>query len=211
MIRIFLTVLILSFVYIGSDLAAQEGADNTLWASLRLRIKPDDKTTVDIRPISRFHDNYSDYRNSSIDYSVTRKVSSVVTLGLLGRTWFLQDGSNRQFVWPFVVVGTKAGKFSLNTRFMKHWAIDVKGVPDRDFFRVKPFINYPLADNMTATAAIEPWYQFDDENRFVRMRYEFGLSYGITEHISAAILYRREEDKISPDFDMMVTTLTYKL
>lgn len=193
---------------------AQEGytqADNTLWASVRLRIIPDDKSKIDIRPISRFHENYSDYRNTSVDYSYSRKVSSLVTLGLIGRTWFLEDGSNRQFIWPFVSLGVKSGKSSIQTRFMKHWALDLDGVPDRDFFRIKPAMSYPLSDKLTSQLAIEPWYQFDNENRFTRIRYEIGLGYKLSKHLSAAALYRRENDEISPDFDMMVTTLTYQL
>lgn len=192
-------------------------ADNTLWASLRLRINPDDKSTIDIRPISRFHDNYSDYRNTSVDYTYSRKVSSLVTLGLTGRTWFLKEGKNgafgknRQFVWPFISLGVKSGKASINTRFMKHWALDIDDVHDRDFFRIKPSMTYPLNDRLTSQIAIEPWYQFDDENSFARIRYELSLGYKLSKHLSASAVYRRENDKISPDFDMMVTTLTYKL
>lgn len=202
-----LTILFLSLPV--DKISAQ--ADNTLWASLRLRITPDDKSTIDIRPISRFHENYSDYRNTSVDYSYSRKVSKLFTLGIIGRTWFLKDGSNRQFVWPFVSVGVKSGKSSFQTRFMKHWAIDLKDVADRDFFRIKPAMNYPLSDKVSSQIAIEPWYQFDDENSFTRIRYELSLGYKITDHMSASVVYRRENDKISPDFDMMVTTLTYKL
>lgn len=192
-----------------SEISAQ--ADNTLWAAVKLRIIPDDKSKIDITPISRFHDNYSDYRNTSIDYTYSRKVSSLVTLGLTGRTWFLRDGSNRQFVWPFISLGVKSGKSSIQTRFMKHWALDLDGVADRDFFRIKPSMSYPLSDKLTSQLAIEPWYQFDDENRFARIRYEVGLGYKFTEHLTASALYRRENDEISPDFDMMVTTLTFQL
>lgn len=204
----FLVCLICLFIF-SSDIIAQ--ADNTLWATIRLRINPDDKSTIDIRPISRFHENYSDYRNTSIDYSYSRKVSSLFTLGLLGRTWFLQDGSNRQFVWPFAIIKKKSGKATFETRFMKHWAIDVKGVADRDFFRIKPAISYPIGDKMTTQLAVEPWYQFDDVDEFARFRIELALGYKLSDHISAGIMYRREDDKISPDFDMIVTTITYKI
>ena len=199
----------------SSDIFSQ--ADNTLWASVRIRILPDDKSKIDISPISRFHENYSDYRNSSIDYTYSRKISSLVTLGLTGRTWFLKEGENgafgknRQFVWPFVSLGLKSGKTSFNTRFMAHWALDLDGVQDRDFFRVKPSLGYPLSSKLSSSIAVEPWYQFDDENRFARIRYELGLAYKITAHLSFSATYRREEDKISPDFDMMVVTLTYLL
>jgi len=186
-------------------------ADNTLWASFRLRIIPDDKSKIDIRPISRFHENYSDYRNTSIDYSYSRKVSSLVTLGLLGRTWFLEDGRNRQFIWPFVSLGVKSGKSSIQTRFMKHWALDLDEVADRDFFRIRPSLGYPIGDRISSEVAIETWYQFDDENRFTRIRYELALGYKLSTHLSASVMYRREDDNISPDFDMVVATLTYQL
>lgn len=186
-------------------------ADNILWASVKLRMLPDDKSKIEIAPISRFHENYSDYRNSSVDYTYSRKVSSLVTLGLTGRTWFLKDGSNRQFIWPFVSLGMKSGKASFATRFMKHWALDLEGVHDRDFFRTKPSMSYPLGDKLTSLIALEGWYQFDDENRFARIRYELALTYKFAKHLSATIMYRRENDEISPDFDMMVTTLTYQL
>ena len=207
MIKVILGSLV--FLLFVSDAYTQ--ADNTLWASVRLRIVPDDKSKIDIRPISRFHENYSDYRNTSIDYTYSRKVSSLVTLGLTGRTWFLEDGGNRQFVWPFISLGIKSGKSSINTRFMKHWAIDIDGVPDRDFFRIKPSMTYPLNDKLSSQIAVEPWYQFDDVNSFARIRYEISLAYKLTKHLSASAMYRREEDKISPEFDMMVTTLTYQL
>lgn len=202
-----------SEVYAQTDAAA----DNTLWATVRLRMNPDDKSTIDVRPIFRFHENYSDYRNSSVDYSYSRKVSSLFTVGVLGRTWFLKEGkngsfgSNRQFIWPFVIVKKKSGKATFETRFMKHWAIDVKGVPDRDFFRIKPAINYPLGDKMTSQLAVESWYQFDDVNEFARFRVELALGYKLSDKFSAGITYRREDDKISPDFDMIVTTITYKI
>jgi len=178
---------------------------------------PDDKSTIDFRPISRFHENYSDYRNTSLDYSYSRKISSLFTVGILGRTWFLAEGKNggfgdrRQFVWPYVIIKKKSGKATLETRFMKHWAIDVKGVADRDFFRIRPAINYPLGDKMTSQLAIEPWYQFDDVDEFARFRIEASLGYKISDQFSAGIMYRRENDKISPEFDMMVTTVTYKI
>lgn len=200
-----------AFVLLLSTNKISAQADNTLWASVRLRIIPDDKSKIDIRPISRFHDSYSDYRNSSLDYTYSRKISSLVTLGLTGRTWFLDDGSNRQFIWPFISFGIKSGKSSIQTRFMKHWALDLDGVADRDFFRIKPSMSYPLSDKLTSQLAIEPWYQFDDENKFTRIRYEVGLGYKLTKHLTASALYRRENDEISPDFDMMVTTLTYQL
>ena len=200
-----------AFVLLLSTNKISAQADNTLWASVRLRIIPDDKSKIDIRPISRFHDSYSDYRNSSLDYTYSRKISSLVTLGLTGRTWFLDDGSNRQFIWPFISFGIKSGKSSIQTRFMKHWALDLDGVADRDFFRLKPSMSYPLSDKLTSQLAIEPWYQFDDENKFTRIRYEVGLGYKLTKHLTASALYRRENDEISPDFDMMVTTLTYQL
>ena len=207
MIRIIVCLLLLILAF--GDLGAQ--ADNTLWATVRLRINPDDKSVIDLRPISRFHENYSDYRNTSIDYSYKRKVSSLVSVGILGRTWFLNDGSNRQFIWPSVHLHKKSGKSTLETRFMYHLALDIKEVPDADFFRTRPAINYPLSDKISSQIAFEAWWQFNDVDKFARTRYEFSLGYKISSHLSAGIMYRREEDTIRPDFDMIVTTVTYKI
>ena len=213
-----LVLIIFSVLIFGLESYAQDvQADNTLWASVRLRIVPDDKTTIDIRPIARFHDSYSDYRNSSVDYSYTRKLSPLFTVGVLGRTWFLAEGengsfgSNRQFIWPYLILKKKTGQATFETRFMKHWALDLDGVADRDFFRIKPAINYPLGEKVNSQLAVEGWYQFDDVDEFARLRIELSLGYKISDQFSAGLVYRRENDKISPDFDMIVATITYKI
>jgi len=207
MIRIVIVIFIVGFF--AADTSGQ--ADNTLWATVRLRIVPNDKNAIDIRPISRFHENYSDYRNSSIDIAYRRKLSPLITLGLLSRTWFLKDGRNRQFIWPAILLKKKSGKTTFDTRFMYHWALDIKEVPDADFFRVKSAVGYPLGAKMSAKLAIEGWYQFDEQNDINRIRFELSLGYKLSDHISAGILYRRENDKIRPDFDMIVTTITYQI
>ncbi len=217
MLRIILSVFVLVIFITDGNAQTDAAADNTLWATVKLRVLSDDKNTIDITPIARFHESYSDYRNWSVDYSYTRKLSPIISVGVLGRTWFLKEGKNgsfgknRQFVWPYLIVKKKSGKATFATRFMKHWALDLDGVADRDFFRIKPSISYPLGDKMTTQLAIEPWYQFDDVDEFARFRVELALGYKITDQFSAGIVYRREEDKISPEFDMIVATITYKL
>lgn len=187
-------------------------ADNVLWASTRLRIVPNEKNALDLRPIVRYNNDISSYQNFSVDVAYRYNLSSKWTLGMISRTWFMKDGSNRQFIWPAVIYKSKIGNLNFTNRFMYHYAIDVKGVPDNDFFRLKPNIAKSFNGKHKIDFTIEPWFQFDGFNEITRVRYELGFSTKLGEHISAGIVYRKQNDKGDrPDANHYVTTLTYQL
>lgn len=206
-------IFLISFFFINihlCEISAQ--VDNVYWPSITFRIIPDEKNAYDVRPISRFHDNFSDYRNTSIDLAYRRKLSKVMTLGILSRTWFLEDGGHRQFFWPTLTAKKKYNKIFLEVILMYHLAIDIKEKLDGDYFRVKTAIIYPLSQKLSARLAIEPWHQFNGQNKITRMRYELVLAYKMSERYSFVILYRRQNDiNPRPTFNNYMTTLICRL
>lgn len=198
--------------YAGFGINSYAQLDHVLWSSVRFRIIPDEKNAFDFRPIIRHHENFSDYRNTSIDLVYRRKLSPNFTFGLLLRTWFLEGGGNRQFIWPTLTGKKKIGKQVYESRLMFHWALDIQDKIDSDYLRLIGAINRPLTAKLSSRIAIEPWFQFNDLNTVTRMRYEFVLGYKFSKHYSGSIMYRRQnDDREVASFNNWMVTLTYLL
>jgi len=201
-----------AILFFGFVLVANAQLDHALWSSLRLRYIPDAKNAFDFRPIVRHHENFSDYRNTSIDLVYRRKLSPHFTFGLLSRTWFIEGGGNRQFIWPTITGRKKIGKQIYESRFMIHWAPDIQDNVDADYLRIIFAINRPLSDKLTSRIAIEPWHQLNGLNKITRWRCELVAGYKFSDHYSGSIMYRRQlDDKAPPSFNNWMITLTYML
>lgn len=205
-------IILFIIFYTGFGIHSYAQLDHVLWSSVRLRIIPDAKNAFDFRPIIRHHENFSDYRDTSIDLVYRRKVSQNFTFGLLLRTWFLDGGGNRQFIWSSLTGKKKIGKQVYESRLMFHWALDIQDRIDSDYLRLITAINHPLSDKLSSRIAIEPWFQLNNFNTVTRMRYEFALGYKFSDHYTGAILYRRQnDDREVASFNNWMVTLTYLL
>lgn len=189
-------------------------ADNQSWSSVRLRKNIDEKTRVDLRPIVRHIDDFSTYQNSSIDYAFRRKLGKGWYGQLLGRTWFIPDAPNRQFVWGDVGYVFKNSRINFTNRVRLHVALDLNETTENDFIRyqssLSPIVNWKAKPFF----AIEPWYQLNGINGLRRIRYETGLNIPFLRDYNFTFMYRRQ-DSLNTDpgssQNQFVLTLTYNL
>lgn len=197
-INVRLILILLFFIFNQFQLKAQTD-DNIIWATLKLQKKLDSKTTIGIAPIFRINEEITNYQNSSVDYYIKRKIAKGWSAQLLGRTWFIPDGFDRQFIWLDVAYGKAIDKFSINSSLRLHWALDLgEDRPDNDFIRWKTTISYKVG-KLKPSFAIEPWLRLNGFGEYQRIRYELGLQYQITPEFSAGFTYRRENFKnVSP-------------
>lgn len=186
--------------------------DNQSWSSIRLRSNLDDKTRIDLRPIVRHIDDFSTYQNSSIDIVLRRKFGKAWYGQLLGRTWFIPDGPNRQFVWGDLGFVFKNSQINYTNRVRMHIALDLYDTTQADFIRYQSSLTPVVKWKARPFFAIEPWYQLNDVHNLSRIRYETGLNFPFHKSYNFTFLYRRQdslntEPKVSQN--QFVLTLTY--
>ncbi len=170
--------------------------DNILWAGTQIRSTIGDKWSWQVQPIFRYNNNLGDYQNASIDYSIRRKLSDRWHVQLLGRTWFMPDRRDRQFIWTDIAYKLPIPSLSLSmtNRLRYHLALDIDGNFDADFVRhIIQFV--PTTSwKLKPTFGFETWYQFNGENGIRRIRIEPGLRYEINKQFGITTLWRRQND-----------------
>ncbi len=203
-------ILLLSVSYLQA-----QADDNIIWASVSLKQNIKEKTTLALTPIFRLNDNISDYQNMSIDYSIRRKLGKGWSTQLLGRTWFVPNAKNRQFIWLDVAYNKKFEKIGLGSLVRYHYAVNFPEQSDDDFIRWKTTFSFLGLGRVTPFFAIEPWFRLDGVGKFQRIRYQPGVKIGITDRVAATMVYWREHsfnlDGDNINFNMYVINLSYLL
>lgn len=210
-------LLLLAFLgcFTQASLSGQE--DNILWAQIQLRKQIDENWSVQAQPIFRLNDDLGSYQNSSIDYSVRRKIGKGFYLNVTGRTWFIPSGGgDRQFLWIDVghTEALESLKINMTNRIRFHHAFDIKGRPDADFIRYM-FQLVPMGNaKFKPTIGIEPWFRRDGINKIGRWRFEPGFRYAISPSTGLTVVWRRQEEVLEGmDFgdNLWVVALVHKL
>ena len=202
--------IIITLAITSYSLDAQD-TDNIMWSSMQITKTLDEKNSIAFKPIMRHHQDISEYQNLSLDASYRRQLGKGWHAQFITRYWFIPDNTNRYFMWYDVGYGKKIKKSKLSSHVRFHNAIDIKDRVDPDFFRWKTKWTFPAMGKFTLEMAIEPWYRVDAINEFVRMRYEPGINYKISDSWIFQAVYRRENNKgDARDFNVAVINLGYK-
>lgn len=206
-------LLFISFLLATLDIYGQVN-DNILWASIKLNKKINATTSWSLAPITRYVQDISNYANTSVDVSLRRKLNDSFYGQVLSRTWFIPNGTNRQFIWLDVNHTTSIHRIKLSNNIRFHYAIDIEDRNDPDYIRWKATASIPGIGRFEPSFAIEPWLRLNGFSAFQRIRYEPGLSVSLHKSIKFSFVFRREKSiNIIPQkiFNMYVTTISYTL
>lgn len=207
-----ITLIILIFSGIVTEMNAQ--TDNRLWSSLRLRKQISPDTRIDLRPIMRHDQDISNYRNTSIDIALHRKLRNGWSVQFLSRTFFIPDAQDVQFLWLDFAHVFKNSNIAFTNRVRMHYALDLGDIPQRDFIRYHSSLTPTVSWKVKPIFAIEPWFQLNGINNMTRIRYEVGLLFPKVSHYNFAIIYMRQNSENtlpSTNENLWVATLTYNL
>jgi len=188
--------------------------DNVAWLSVSANTQIQEGLTFALTPILRLNEDFSEYQNFSIDYAFTKKLKSNWKFTVLGRTWFLPDGTNRQFLWPALSFSQKVGDFAWSHRVRWHLAFDIDDRFDPDFIRYFQTWKYTGWGNFQPFVGLELWWGLNGDLQIERLRYIPGASYKINNFITlSAALWRQESLNLLPEMDVNLwrVNLVFKL
>ena len=207
-------ICVFMMILMGSAGVFCQTRDNIIWASVKAQKKINDKITLILAPIVRINDDITGYQNSSVDYALKYKLNKNWSTQVLGRTWFIPDGQDRQFLWLDIAWSRTLNPFKLSSSLRWHHAFDIKDRMDPDFFRWKTGLTFTGLDRIQFLFNIEPWFQLNKADQWQRIRYEPGLKLKINDPLDLLLMYRRENTintVPSNNLNMYVLTLTIKV
>lgn len=208
-------VIVVLILMIVSGLATEMYAQtaNRTWSSLRLRKQLTPDTRIDLRPIMR-HNDFKEYRNTSIDISMHHKLKNGWSVQFLSRTFIIPEAQDVQFLWADIAYVLKNSRIAFTNRIRMHYALDLGGVPQRDFIRYHASLTPTVTWKVKPIFAIEPWFQLNGINKLTRNRYNVGLLFPKWNHYNFVLLYMRQDSaNTTPktNENLWVATLTYNL
>ena len=169
--------------------------DNINWQVFKFSFLLNDQWSFDLTPIHRFNKNFTNHLNSSIDFTLKRKLNNGFQGALISRTFFTPSRRPRQFVW-FDLAHKHAlteTPFTLTQRVRYHWGLNINENDERDFIRYIAVLSFPLKNKKwRPNIAIEPWFRLNGINYIERVRYELGIAYRATESFGIQAKYWRE-------------------
>lgn len=196
--------LIIIFLFTFSVSQAQ-GDDNIAWLSLSARTEIKNDWTASFTPILRLNEDFSAYQNFSLDYAFKKKINANWSFQVLGRTWFLPGGINRQFFWPEVTYSHKLKDIAWSHRLRWHQAFDIENRTDPDFIRYYQAIKYTAWGKLQPFVGIELWWGLNGELQIERLRYIPGIQYKFNDTLSlSAALWRQESLNLDPVMDVNI-------
>lgn len=215
--RLLLLVSVASWLISVSLSGQQEDiSDNILWSGMQLRKAWGDGWSGQLQPIFRFNQDIGAYANSSIDYSIRRNMGKDWYVQLIGRTWFMPNRGDRQFIWTDIGKSFKipALSLSVSNRLRWHLALDINDNFDADFLRLLVQLVPTTSWKLKPTFAVETWYQFNAANTITRLRINPGLRYRFNDEISlSTTLWIQNDINIANERrdKLWVAILTYNL
>ncbi len=213
--RSILCPFIFCLLAIASTHLGGQSDDHILWSSISLSKKINNDWTTVVKPITRRNNNLKDYQNTSIDYLIRRKVSKMWSAQLLGRTWFMPNAGNRQFIW-FDALQTisLAGDFLMKNRYRYHLALNIYDRVDPDFIRWDAQLTVKKPWKVIPYISLETWFRTEGFNEIQRTRYIAGFNTKFSSKIGLSAQYwRQKEYRRSERLDayLWVVNLGYKL
>jgi hypothetical protein len=188
--------------------------DNILWTKLGVQKAIDQKTTLFFAPIIRLNKDFSTYQNFSLDYTIRYKLNKNFAVQLTGRTWFLPNGTTRQFIWPDFLYKKVFQKWQAASLLRLHYALDIKEVADADFIRWKTTFTWLDFGKIQLSLGIEPWLRLNDTRQLQRVRYSTAAKYKFSDQFNIGLQWWRQETiNLQPqqNVNIFVLGLSYTL
>lgn len=207
-----LLFIVITLSCLAYDISAQ--ADDRLWSSLRIRKQINTNTRLDVRPIVRYDQDISHYRNSSLDIALHRKLKKGMFMQFSSRTFIVPDAPNVQFLWADFGHVFKNSQIIFTNRVRMHYALDLGDTKQRDFIRYLSSLTPVVSWKVKPIFAIEPWFQLDGINKVTRVRYQLGLlSPRLGRYNISAWYWRQDSANEVPatSQNIYVVTMTYNL
>ncbi len=167
--------------------------DNIAWLSVSGTTKIQKDLTFTLTPILRLNDDFGSYQNFSIDYAFNRKFNANWRGMILGRTWFLPNGTQRQFIWTEATFSQKLNDISWSHRVRWHLAFDIDDRNDNDYIRYFQQIKYTGWGKFQPVVGLELWWGLNGIRQFERLRFTPGFAYKFNDAMTlSAVLWREE-------------------
>ena len=196
--------LIVIFLFTFSVSKAQ-GDDNIAWLSFSAKTEIKKDWTTSFTPIFRLNEDFSEYQNFSLDYSVKKKINANWSIAVLGRTWFLPNGTQRQFLWPAITYSHKVKDIAWSHRVRWHQAFDIEGRTDPDFIRYFQNLKYTAWGKWQPFLGLELWWGLNGTLQIERLRYIPGIQYKLNDTVSLSVaLWRQESLNLDPEMDVNI-------
>lgn len=212
-----LFILIALLICVYPRLSAQDLNDNTTWSSISVSKDLGHGWTTVLKPIHRRFNNFKDNQNNSLDYIFRKKISSNYAAQILGRTWFMPNAVNRQFIFIDFLQTILLGESPVlwRNRYRLHYAFDIAEIVDGDFFRVDTQLTIRKPWKVIPFISAEPFFRLDGNNQEIqRVRYAIGGKWTINSKTSFTGQYWREAfygNVSNTDFNIWGFNMGYKL
>lgn len=170
--------------------------DHINWSFNKYSFSLNDTWKMDLTPIFRLNNNFTNFQNASIDYTLKRGLAHGLSTAVIGRTWFIPNEKIRQFLWFDLAhqIPDLGIPLKIKHRLRFHWALDINDRVDGDFLRYilhfSPQLNNKIIQPFVA---IEPWFHFNGFNEFQRIRWEYGFNFKASKNLTL-IAFMRQED-----------------
>ncbi len=194
----------------------QDFMDNILWAQVHFKKSFSPQWIGFFKPILRRNNDLGSHQNFSLDYAIRRKLGKKAYIQFTGRTWWMPERGDRQFLW--LEVGHKTvlpGRtIIMSNRLRYHLALNLYGNFDPDFLRhlIKFLPNTTW--KLMPSFGVETFFQFNGFNQVRRIRFEPGITYHINTNMDYSLVLWRQNTyntDISRHDNLWVSTISFKL
>lgn len=189
-------ILVLSFLIITSLAQAQVEDDHINWSFNKYSFAINDTWKVDLTPIFRLNQDFTNYQNSSIDYMLKRSIGNGFSIGFMGRTWFIPEQKIRQFVWFDLnhKLNIPNAPLGISQRIRLHGALDINDRMDRDFIRYQIGVTGAFPNSIIEPyIGIEPFFRLNKLNYFERFRSEYGFRIKAAKNLKLSVVLWKED------------------
>jgi len=206
-----LGILLFCFLCVTVSSTAQ---DHISWSSIQLNKKIDAHWSVFLKPIVRHNLSNGQYLNWSPDYAVNYTFTKNWRAMILGRTWFMPNRDNRQFIFYDIKHQKKFTHFTLRNTLRYHQAFDIGSFTDPDFLRWHPSVSFNAYKKLEPLLGTQVFYRVNGINNIQRVRIVLGLTYLAHPRYKIAVTYW---DEIGYNLESNIRTpiwvinLNYKL
>jgi len=184
------------------------------WLSAKLNASLDENWSLAFRPIQRTQLNSVKYLNTSIDISVSRRLSKQWSVQLLVRQFLVPDAPpDRTLFWTNLIHTIKLKPVAFKNIFRHHWGLNVHQ-KEADFFRWIPQIAWQFSPRIKLFVQSDLFFRFNEINAVRQIRYQGGIHSKISKTIALNFQYWRQNTvKIEParNFNMYVLNFVYSL
>jgi len=177
----------------GRTVSAQ--SQDILWAVQNAIIPFSDQWSVQVKPIIRMDEGYTELLNASVDLSLHYKASKRWSFMILNRTFHIPDAGIRNFIFldAKFTYSEKGFPFAYRSYLRYHLAFDIHDRMDPNFLRINNDFRPNLKSKIIPLVGIEPFFQLDGVNNINRVRYKVGFVWKFRPNANFNVQYWQEQ------------------